>query len=71
MSNPANTVTPEMLANAELGIINYHIENLRKAIKNTQNDPTIPKARKNELIAEYEAQIDGLIKQYNFNNYIT
>lgn len=69
MSNPANTVTPEMLADAELGIINYHIENLRKAIKNTQNDPTISKARKNEVIAEYEAQIDGLVNQYNFNNY--
>lgn len=69
MSNPANTVTPEILSDAELGIINYHIENLRKAIKNTQNDPIIPKARKNEVIAEYEAQIDGLVKQYNFNNY--
>lgn len=69
MSNPGNTITEEVLSNAELGIINYHINNLRTAIKNVQNDPTITKNRKKEMIAEYENQIDGLVQQYNFNTY--
>lgn len=69
LNNPANNITRETVANAELGIINYHIENLRTSITNVQNDPTIPKSRKAELIADYEAQINGLVEQYNFNTY--
>ena len=69
LNNPANNITRETVANAELGIINYHIENLRTSIANVQSDPTIPKSRKAELIADYEAQINGLIEQYKFNTY--
>lgn len=69
LNNPANNITRETVANAELGIINYHIENLRASIKNVQNDPTLTESRKNEAIADYQNQINGLIEQYNFNTY--
>lgn len=69
LNNPANNITQETVSNAELGIINYHIENLRKAITNVQNDPTLTSSRKKEAIADYETQIEALSNQYNFDTY--